>query len=186
MHRICWLLSLLLMLPGCSTENRELDTAVKFRESLLAAQSCSFEAEITADYGDSLDQFIMGCQSDVSGKITFEVLSPETIAGIKGNISYSGGELTFDDTALYFDLLTDDQLTPVSAPWIFMKAMRSGYITSVCREEAFLRVTMDDSYDSDALTLDVWLKDDQIPVRADIFWDNRKIMSMTVKNFVLM
>lgn len=158
---------------------------MNFRESLLAAQSCSFEVEVTADYGDSLNQFRMGCQSDDSGKIVFEVLAPETIAGIKGSISHSGGELEFDDTALYFDLLTDDQLTPVSAPWIFMKALRSGYITSVCREESFLRVTVDDSYDSDALTLDVWLEEDKIPVRADIFWDNRKILSLTVEKFVL-
>ena len=133
---------------------------MKFRETLLAAQSCSFDAEITADYGDSLNQFRMGCQADSSGTIAFEVLAPETITGIKGNLSYSGGELTFDDTALYFDLLTDDQLTPVSAPWIFLKALRSGYITSVCREECGLRVTVDDSYESDALTLDVWLEED--------------------------
>lgn len=159
---------------------------MKFRESLLAAQSCSFETEVTADYGDSLNQFRMGCQSDPSGKTAFEVLAPETIAGIKGNISYSGGELSFDDTVLYFDLLTDDQLSPVSAPWIFLKALRGGYITSVCREDSFLRVTVDDSYESDALTLDVWLEKDRVPVRADIFWDNRKILSLTVENFVLL
>ena len=159
---------------------------MKFRESLLAAQSCSFEAEVTADYGDSLNQFRMGCQSDSSGKTAFVVLAPETIAGIKGNISYSGGELTFDDTALYFDLLTDDQLSPVSAPWIFLKALRSGYITSVCWEESFLRLTVDDSYESDALTLDVWLEEGRVPVRADIFWDNRKILSLTVENFALL
>ena len=186
MNRICWLLSLLLLLQGCSSENRELESAMKFRESLLAAQSCSFVAEVTADYGDSLNQFRMGCRSDSSRKTEFEVLAPETIAGIKGNISYSGGELTFDDTALYFDLLTDDQLSPVSAPWIFLKALRSGYITSVCREESFLRVTVDDSYESDALTLDVWFKEDRVPVRADIFWDNRKILSLTVENFAIL
>ena len=179
------MLSLLLLLPGCSSENREMEAAMHFRESLLAAQSCSFETEITADYGDSLSQFRMGCQADATGKTAFEILQPDTIAGIRGNISYAGGELTFEDSALYFDLLTDDQLTPVSAPWILMKALRAGYITSVCREEALLRVTVDDSYDSDALTLDVWLEEDRIPVRADIFWDNRRILSLTVENFVL-
>ena len=157
-----------------------------FRESLLTAQACSFETEIVADYGDSLDQFRMACRADASGTISFEVLKPETIAGIKGNISYSGGELTFDDTALCFDLLTDDQLTPVSAPWILVKALRSGYIAAVGREESFLHITVDDSYDSDALTLDVWLKEDTVPVRADIIWDNRKILSLTVENFVLL
>ena len=55
---------------------------MKFRETLLAAQSCSFDAEITADYGDSLNQFRMGCQADSSGTIAFEVLAPETITGI--------------------------------------------------------------------------------------------------------
>lgn len=185
MRRICLLVSLLVFLAGCSSENQDLETAIKFRESLLAAQSCSFEAEITADHGDTLDQFSMNCQSDPSGNIVFEVLEPDTIAGIKGKISHAGGELDFDETALYFDLLTDDQLTPVSAPWIFMKALRSGYITSVCREESNLRITVDDSYDSDALTLDVWFEDDRVPVRTDIFWDQKRILSMTVENFAV-
>ena len=185
MFRICWLLSLLLLLPGCSSENRELKAAMDFRESLLAAKECCFEAEVTADYGDSLNQFRVSCQSDSNGKTAFEIREPETIAGIKGNISGSGGELTFDDTALYFDLMTDEQLTPVSAPWILMKALRSGYITSVCREDELLRMTLDDSYESEMLTMDVWFREDRIPIRADIFWDGRKILSLAVVNFVL-
>ena len=48
-----------------------------------------------------------------------------------------------------------------------------------------LKKTVDDSYESDALTLDVWLEDDRIPVRADIFWDNRKIVSLVVESFAL-
>ena len=159
---------------------------MKFRETILAAQGCSFETEITANHGDSLDRFRMRCQSDAAGKTAFEVLEPESIAGIKGSISHAGGELAFDDTALYFDLLTDDKLTPVSAPWIFLKALRGGYITSVCREENLLRITVDDSYDADALTLDVWLENDSIPVRGDIFWDQKRILSLTVENFAVL
>ena len=186
MHHICWLLSLLLLLPGCSSENRDLTAAMDFRESLLAAKECRFEAEVTADYGDSLNQFRVSCQSDSYGKVAFEIREPDTISGIKGNISGSGGELTFEDMALYFDLLTDEQLTPVSAPWILMKALRSGYITAVCREGEFLRMTLDDSFNAEMLTLDVWLRENRIPVRADVFWDNRKILSLTVENFILL
>ena len=100
-----------------------------FRAKLLA-QAVSFDAEITADYGDKTYTFAMHCESDTKGDMTFTVTAPESIAGISGTISASGGKLTFSDTALAFDLMADDQLSPVSAPWILMKTLRSGYLTS--------------------------------------------------------
>ena len=133
--KLAVLLIVLLFLGGCSGKQEELERAMTLRAKLLASE-CSFDAKITADYGDKLYAFAMTCQGDSRGNLTFTVTEPESIAGITGIISQDGGRLTFDDTALYFDLLTDDQLSPVSAPWIFLKALRGGYITSVCREEA--------------------------------------------------
>ena len=185
MKRVCWLMGLLLFLTGCSQENRELDRAMELRNRLLDAESCSFQAEVTADYGDSLNSFTMDCQADSQGKLTFEVTQPESIAGIRGTISDTGGSLDFEDTALYFDLLTDDQLTPVSAPWILMKTLRGGCITSVCAEEDLLRLTVDDSYAEDALQLDIWVNGEEVPIRGDILYDGKRILSVEVKNFVI-
>ena len=71
------------------------------------------------------------------------------------------------------------------APWIFLKTLRSGYLTSACREENRLHITVDDSYAEDALTLDIWLEDGKVPLRADILYAGKRILSLDVENFVL-
>jgi outer membrane lipoprotein-sorting protein len=178
------LLIVLLFLGGCSGKQEELERAMTLRAKLLASE-CSFDAKITADYGDKLYVFAMTCQGDSRGNLAFTVTEPESIAGITGIISQDGGRLTFDDMALAFPLMADDQLTPVSAPWIFLKTLRGGYLTSANTEEELLHLTIDDSYEEDALQLDIWLDGQNHPVQADILYDGRRILTVQVSNFTL-
>ena len=157
-----------------------------FRAKLLAANGCQFAAKITADYGDELYSFGMVCQGDEKGAVTFQMSEPESLSGIEGKLSDTGGTLTFEDTAVCFPLLTDDQLSPSSAPWIFLKTLRSGYLTSACMEEGKIRLTMDDTYEEDALHLDIWLDENNMPVRADILYDGKRILSVEVDGFTLL
>ncbi len=172
----------LALLCGCSSENKELERGLALRRNILSGEGCSFDAAVTADYGDKLYEFSLACQGDAQGNLNFTVTAPETIADITGTVSDTGGKLTFDGTALQFDLMADDQLSPVSAPWIFLKTLRSGYLTSAGTEGEQIRLTIDDSYEDDALQLDIWLEGD-IPVRAEILYDGRRILSLTVTNF---
>ena len=183
MKRAAVLIFIVAMLSGCSSALPEQDRGMALRDALLSGQGCSFDAEITADYGDKLYEFFMACQGDVQGNLAFTVTAPETIAGITGTVSDVGGKLTFDDTALQFELMTDDQLSPVSAPWIFLRTLRSGYLTSAGMDGEQLRLTINDSYEEDALQLDIWLDGDDVPVRAEILYDGRRILSLSVKNF---
>lgn len=183
MKRILSVLLVLLILPGCKDSNREIERGMALRTKLLCAQECTFDAEITADYGDKVYTFAMGCLGNANGDISFSVTQPETIAGVTGTVSDDGGNLTFDDTALHFDLMADDQVTPISAPWILLKTLRSGYLTSACVEDGMLRLSIDDSYDDDALHLDIWLGSGDLPVRAEILYDGRRILSLDVANF---
>lgn len=185
MKRICLLLGLMVTLSACSSVSREMNAAMELRNALLSAQKCSFSGEVTADYGDSIQVFSMNCISDAAGKITFEITSPESIAGICGSISDSGGTLDVEDTALYFDLMAEGRLTPAAAPWIFLKTLRGGYLTAACREEEYIHITVDDSFADDALTLDIWLDKNNHPVRGDILHDGRRILSLDVENFVI-
>lgn len=185
MKKFGLLISFLLVLTGCSNTSSEIERGMALRSKLLQADSCSFDAEITADYGDSLYTFAMSCQGNTKGDVAFSVTSPESIAGITGVIDDEGGKLTFEDVALQFDTMADDQVTPVVAPWIFLKTLRSGYLTSACTEDGQIRLTMDDSYEEDALQLDIWLTEDEIPVRAEILYDGRRILSLNVENFVI-
>lgn len=159
-----------------------MDVAHALRSAILQAQRCEFTVKVTADYGQTLYTFVLDCIADPEGNVAFTLSAPETIAGISGNITADGGNLTFDDTVLYIPMLTDDQITPVSAPWILMRTLRSGYITS-CAEG---RITIDDSYADDALKLDITLGSDSLPAMAEVYWKNRRFLTMEVLSFVLL
>lgn len=175
---------MLVLLTGCTGKDELLDRAMTLRADLIA-QDVSFDAQITADYGDETYTFSMHCRSMTNGDLTFEVTKPESIAGITGTVSTTGGKLTFDDAALAFELMADGQLSPVSAPWVLMKTLRSGYLTSVTEEEESLRVSIDDSYEEDPLHLDIWLGDNDLPKTAEIYWQGRRLLSVNVSNFTL-
>lgn len=155
---------------------------MQLRENMLQ-NSCSFVAQITADYGDKSYTFSVGCTADTEGNLSFVVLSPESIAGITGRITAQNGYLTFDDTVLAFPLLADGEVSPVSAPWLMVRTLRSGYLESAGMDGDNLLLTIFDSYEEDALQLDVWLDDENRPVHTDILWQGRRVLSITVKDF---
>lgn len=183
MKKVGALLILLCFLSGCSGASKEIERGMALRSKILKASECSFDAAITADYGDKLYSFSMACQADPQGNLTFTVTAPETLAGISGRVGSDGGKLTFDDTALQFDLMADGQVTPVSAPWVFLKTLRSGCLTSAGTEDGVLRLSIDDSYADDALHLDIWLDGEDLPARAEILYGGRRILSVAVTNF---
>lgn len=176
---------ILILLTGCSRKNRELEQGIQLRTQLLSSSLCSFDVDITADYGDELHTFSMNCQAAKDGTVHFTVVAPESISGIQGSVDGTKGSIRFDDTALYFPLLADNQITPVCAPWLFIKTLRSGPITSAGAEKALSRLSIDDRYEDDALHLDIWLDETGTPIRAEILYRERKILSLDVKRFTL-
>ena len=176
----------MLFLCGCGNEKGNMETALQLRNQLLQCERCTFQADITADYGEQLHRFVADCHADSDGNIYFTVMEPETIAGITREIHASGGRLTFDDTALGFPLLADGMLSPVSAPWVVLKALRSGYMASCGATETGLRLTLHDSYDADALQVDVWTDTEAIPLFAEILWQGRRILSLKIDNFLIL
>lgn len=159
---------------------------MKLRSDLLACESCGFRAEITADYGDAIQEFTLQCEGRSDGTLGFEVLEPESIAGITGRFSGESGMLTFDDITLQFPLLADDQVTPVSAPWILLKTLLGGYLSACAMEEELLRLTVYDSYQEDALQMEIWLDGEDKPVQGEIYYGNRRILTLTIEEFEIM
>ncbi len=115
--------------------------------------------------------------------MTFCVQQPESIQGISGTVEADGGKLTFDGQALAFSLLADGYISPVSAPWVFMKALRSGYIHSCSRNDGGFRISIDDSYGENPLQLEVWTDGNFIPTAAEFLWKGIKVLSLTVSNY---
>ena len=186
MGRLASLVLICFLLSGCLGESNSLDTGMELRSKLLKAEKVSFQMDISADHGDTMDLFSMDCSTDRDGKISFTVTAPDTIAGITGQITGERGALTFDDTALYFPLVAQECLSPVTAPWILMKTLRSGYLRSVGLEDQQIRLTIDDSYEDDALQVDIWLDEQNLPHRAEVLCEGRLILSLAVRDFEIL
>jgi len=172
----------LMLLSGCGSGNAGLEGAMAFRDRLLDASGCEFSALITADYGTGSDTFRMEVHADAEGNVAFEVTEPEPISGITGTVTRSGGALTFDDTILGFPMLAEGRLAPVSAPWVLLKALRSGYLSSVGKESDGWRLTVLDSYEEDALVLDVWFDENWQPIHSEILFKGEKILTLVPEN----
>lgn len=157
--------------------------ALQLRERMLASEGFTFDVTVTSDYGTYLHSFVLRCSADANGKTTFEVIAPDSISGITGWIDDDGGKLTFDEEILVFSPLADGQISPVTAPWILIRTLLGGYITSCANTEGGLELTIDDSYADDALSLMIRLDKELNPCSAEIIWQNRRILSMRVENF---
>ena len=176
---------MIVFLSGCASAEGNLERAMDLRARLLGCTTCTYDAAITADYGDEIHTFAMNCTGDKNGNLQFTVTGPETIAGITGKFEGQKGMLTFDEFALEFPRLTDDQITPVSGPWILLRTLMGGYLTSCGPDGENLHVTINDSYEEDALVLDIWLSAENTPIRAEILYDGRRIVTMDIENFTI-
>ena len=182
MKRVVVLIMAVLLLCGCASGDAQMERALTLRGKLQRA-AVSFDAEIVADYGDKTYTFSMNCQSDATGNLKFTVTEPQTIEGITGTVTKGTGKLTFDDKVLAFDVLADGLISPVSGPWVMVETLRGGYLTSCAQEGDGLRLTIDDSYAEKALHLEVWLDGQDLPKYCEVFWNGRRLLSMTVTSF---
>ena len=167
---------------GCSGPDPAMEAALELRSRCLSQSNVSFTAVIRADYIARIEEFTLACISEPDGTCTFRVLEPEDIMDIRGTVRGSEGTVEFDDTILGFPLMAEGRLSPLSAPWVLMKAIRSGCILAAGREGEKIHVTIDDSYDDHALTVDLWLEEGELE-EAEIAWEGRRCISMTFDDF---
>ena len=184
MKRLLCFLSVLVFLWGCN-DDAAMDLTLGFR-SRFQGSVCSFRATVSADYGDKIHTFVMDCQADETTRLDFTVAAPDTISGITGWISGDEGFLTFDQEILSISPLADGQLSPVSAPWILINTLRSGYLRYSGETDNGYHLTLDDSYDDGGIQVDVWLDREGILLGAEMIWQGRRILTVSVENFAFL
>ena len=180
--RLAVIICVLFLFSGCKDSGDGLNRAVALRNRVLYSEGCSFLATITADYGEQIYEFKMDCKTNREGDLTFTVMEPLTIAGITGKVSGLGGEITFDDKVLAFQTIADGLVTPVSAPWLFIKTLRGGYLGGVALTGKGIEISIDDSYAEESLHLQIHTAGD-LPEYTEIFWQGRRILTLTIENF---
>lgn len=174
----------LLMFSGCGNDSDVVDGVVSLRNKVLSSVSCSFIADVTVDYGESLYSFSANCCLDSENNMEITILEPSSIAGIKASITAESGKLTFDEQVLLFETVADGQIAPVGMPWLLMEALRGGYISMCSSQAAGVFARIDDSYKGTNFCLDLRLDNQNMPVSAEIIWEGKRIVSMTIMDFV--
>ena len=186
MKRVAALLLSLCILSGCDQSERSINKVLDFRKQLLSANGCTFSVGICADYGEEIYTFKMDCSGDETGKLSFTVTEPESIAGISGCIDDTAASLTFQDSILAFPLLADGQISPVSAPWLFLKTLRGGYLSACGKTDDGMVIAMDDSFSENALRVDIYTDTESNPVSAEIFWQQKRVICLEITKFTLL
>ena len=184
MRLVSVILLFCIFLNGCGSTNTQIEPVMDLRKRILDSSTCSFSAVITADYGDEVYTFQMDCESDNSRTMVFTVTYPETIAGITGQISDNNANLTFDDKVLAFPMLVNEQLAPVIAPWIFLNTLYSGYLSGYSQEQTGICLYFDDSFEGELLQLLVYTDELLTPIRAEIVYNERRILTLDINNFI--
>ena len=184
MKRIAVSVLLVCFLFGCSYGTDPLERPLKFREALNNASEVEFKAKVTADYFEELYTFEMDCAVDELGELSFRVCAPQTIAGITGFIS-DELNLTFDDTVLALKPVDGDQASPIMAPWLLIKALKSGYIYACTALDSGYCVSVRDSYEDDAMLLEVKFDEYDNPLFAEFFCNDRRILCIELEAFQL-
>lgn len=159
-----------------------MEAALELRSRCLASEQVVFRAEVRADYITTIEEFSLACDLDRAGVMAFQVLEPEEIAGIRGTVREDAGTVEFEETVLSFPLMAQGRLSPLSGPWVVMKAIRSGCIIAAGQEGDLTRVTIDDSYADNALTVDLWLEEGQL-TQAEVAWEGLRCLVMTFDDF---
>ena len=175
------LLILCLLLTGCSSSDDTMASAMAFRTELVQSGGCTFTAQVTADFGDSVREFAMDCCSDEKGNVSFTLKEPETLEGITGSVTDAGGKITYDGMSAEFGLLADEKVIPAAAPAIAASCWAGEYISCTGMEDELCRVTCEKGFEK-KLIVDTWFQN-QVPICCEMCYNGTEILKMEITDF---
>lgn len=182
MRRVIAAIFVCLFCVACSGEEKNISPAVQFRTDLIEAKGCSFTAEVTADFGETVHIFTMDCRTDEEDVLYLTVTAPETLSGITATVDQSGGRITYDGMAMDFGLLANGNVIPAAAPAIVISCWSKEYISSAGQEDDLYRVTYEKDFDENMLIVDTWYEKN-VPICAEICYNNKNVIKLTISNF---
>ena len=185
MRRWCLIFLLTLgLLTGCSGREDHLQPALDFRASLLQSGGCSFSCDVVADQGERCYQFSLDCGYR-NGVGSLTLTAPKTVAGISAQVSDRSKGLEFEGVSLELGQLANGSVAPLSVPWLLGSAWESDFLESAGNDGAYYLATYLKDYEDEELTIQTWFEK-QIPVFAEISYDGRRVLAITIRDFLQM
>jgi len=182
------MIALLLLLAACGGGDGETETA-GLRDRYHDMAGCTMEAAVSCDQEGLAWEAELRCDYVPGGESTVEVLSPETIAGVKAVLSEPEWRLEYQGDSLSAGTLSDEEISPAACLPRLMSALRDGWLLEENEEEwngvPCLRLTVDQTGVKDGKILStVWLRqDDGTPLRGEIAVDGEIILTADFTGF---
>ncbi len=183
------MIALLLLLTACGGgENGETETA-GLRDRYHDMTGCTMEAMVSCDQEGLAWEAELRCDYVPGGESAVEVLSPETIAGVKAVLSEPEWRLEYQGDSLNAGTLGDEEISPAACLPRLMSALRDGWLLEENEEDwdgvSCLRLTVDQTGVKDGKILStVWLRqDDGTPLRGEIAVDGEIILTADFTSF---
>lgn len=178
---------LLLLLAACGGGGGGETTDLRDRYHDMTG--CAMEAAVSCDQEGLAWEAVLRCDYVPGGESTVEVLSPETIAGVKAVLSEPEWRLEYQGDSLNAGTLSDEEISPAACLPRLMSALRDGWLLEENGEAwdgvSCLRLTVDQTGVKDGKILStVWLRqDDGTPLRGEIAVDGEVILTADFTSF---
>lgn len=185
------MITLLALLAACGGQgggDGEARTA-DLRDRYHDMAGCAMEAGVSCDQEGLAWEAELRCEYVPGGESTVEVLSPETIAGVKAVLNDTDWRLEYEGASLNAGTLSDEEISPAACLPRLMNALRDGWLLEENEEEwngvPCLRLTVDQTGVKDGKILStVWLSlADGTPVRGEIAVDGEIILTADFTSF---
>lgn len=171
----------LLLLPGCGEREKELEESFEaLRGAVTRAESISFQTEMTAERGDTEEQYTLAVAYD--GRQTqVEILAPELIAGIRASAGQGQTELRYDGAVLGVGPLDQEGTTPMSAMPVMLDAIASAYVELLWWEEDTLAARL---FVGQSGVLTLWVDSQTLtPLAAEIAQEGRTLITCHITDW---
>lgn len=167
----------LVMLCGCGN-----NAEASFNQFVLqvgAADEIEFTAKVRAEYADKTAEFKLDYEQDENGA-EIEIVEPELVAGIKAHVAPESTMLEYDGVILDIGMLTDSDLSPMSALPMLANAMRDGHVDIVWTEDDMLAARL---IPSDDITVTLWLNSELTPINAEISYKESTVVFIEISDW---
>jgi len=181
------MMTLLLLLSACGGKGES--EAADLRDRYHDMAGCTMEAAVTCSQGDRVWQAELRCEYVPDGEITVEVLSPETIAGVRAVLDGETLTLEYEDLCLNAGTLSSQSVSPMACLPRLMSALRDGWLLEENEETwndvSCRRLMVDQSGTQNGkIVSTVWLRqEDGTPVRGEISVDGENILTAEFTSF---
>ncbi|NLA87119.1 MAG: hypothetical protein GX847_07545 [Clostridiales bacterium] len=175
-----------LLLSSCKSAGGGHELALEIRAGLIKADKLEITTSVRADYGDRVYDFTFNYSGNAdTGEIA--ITAPEAIAGLKAEVSVSGGTLEYDGAVLDTGAVTKDGLSPAEALPVLISQWQTGYISG-CNHEKL------GDFDTLAVTTDIsetvrqrtWFDvKSHLPVRSELTDSGKTVITCEFENVML-